>query len=117
MLDIPLDLLGLIALIAGGVAWIVAGLTNDTLGAYLTLRFTPKEVSRIKAFISLLWLIVFALLGFAALNAIRNTAGTETGFFAMLIASFASQKAFFMTTDSLIGFNKPASVSDSQGVK
>lgn len=99
MLDVPLDLLGLLALLAGGAAWIVAGVINKWLDPTLP----TDSAGRIKAFVSLAVLVVCALIGFFALNAIRHTTGDEKGFFAMLVAAFAAQKAFFTTTDSLIG--------------
>jgi peptidoglycan biosynthesis protein MviN/MurJ (putative lipid II flippase) len=99
MLDVPLDLLGLIALLAGGAAWILAGVLNK----WMEPSLPTESASRIKAFVSLAVLVTCALIGFWVLNAIRHTAGDEKGFFAMLVAAFAAQKAFFLTTDSLIG--------------
>jgi hypothetical protein len=99
MLDVPLDLLGLIALLAGGAAWILAGVLNKWMEPILP----TESASRIKAFVSLAVLVTCALVGFLALNAIRHTVGDEKGFFAMLVAAFAAQKLAFMTTDSFIG--------------
>jgi hypothetical protein len=104
MLDVPLDLLGLIALLAGGAAWILAGVLNKWMEPSLpTEADSPGTASRIKAFVSLAVLVTCALVGFLALNAIRHTVGDEKGFFAMLVAAFAAQKLAFMTTDSFIG--------------
>lgn len=103
MLDVPLDLLGLIALIAGGAAWITAGVINKWLDPTLP----TESAGRIKAFVSLVVLVVWAFLGFWILNTIRQTAGDEKGFFAVLVAAFAAQKLAFMTTDSLIGVRGP----------
>jgi hypothetical protein len=99
MLDVPLDLLGLIALLAGGAAWILAGVLNK----WMEPSLPTESASRIKAFVSLAVLVTCALVGFLALNAIRHTVGDEKGFFAMLVAAFAAQKLAFMTTDSFIG--------------
>lgn len=99
MLDVPLDLLGLVALLAGGCAWIMAGMLNK----WLDPNLPTDNAGRIKAFVSLVVLVVFAFVGFWALNEIRHTVGDEKGFFAMLVAAFSAQKLFFMATDSLIG--------------
>lgn len=104
MLDVPLDLLGLVALLAGGCAWIMAGMLNK----WLDPNLPTDNAGRIKAFVSLVVLVIWAFAGFMVLNAIRHTTGDEKGFFAMLVAAFAAQKAFFLTTDSLLGLEGPS---------
>jgi hypothetical protein len=77
MLDIPLDLLGLIALLAGGAAWILAGALNK----WMEPSLPTADASRIKAFVSLAVLVTCALVGFFVLNAIRHTAGRMCKFY------------------------------------
>jgi phosphotransferase system glucose/maltose/N-acetylglucosamine-specific IIC component len=93
-------------LLTGGVAWLLAGLLNKWLEPLLD----PPSVTRTKALISLAVLVLCAVVAYFILLAIQNTAGSEEAFIAVLVGSYAAQKMFFTTTDSILGLKGMGSV-------